>query len=95
MLHGVLIVAGYLRVLDRDRYLDSCRSVIEAARIAPGCLDYALGADLVEPDRVTVYERWTSRAAVESFRGAGPGDLSEQIIDADVREFTCSDERRL
>ncbi|MBF6328521.1 putative quinol monooxygenase [Nocardia transvalensis] len=92
----MLIVAGYLRVTDRDRYLDACRKVVVAARAADGCLDYSLGADLVEPDRVNVYERWTTRAAVEAFRGEGPGeDLSDRIVDADVREFTCDTEQQL
>ncbi|WP_024801189.1 putative quinol monooxygenase [Nocardia sp. BMG51109] len=92
----MLIIAGYLRVTDRARYLDSCRAVVEAARATAGCLDYSLGADLVESDRVTVYERWTSRAAVEAFRGDGPGaDLSALIVAADVREFDYAAERKL
>lgn len=90
---GVLIVAGYLRVTDRDRYLEACREVVEQAREAPGCLDFTLGADLVEPDRVNVYERWTNRAAVEVFRGEGTsGELDVQITAADVREFDCTGE---
>ncbi len=86
----MLIVAGDRRVL--DCYLDSCRAAVEAARSAPGCLDYARAADPVEPDCVTVYERWTSGAAVQSFRGTGPGDdLSEQIIsEQTVSEQTVS-----
>ncbi|WP_280266348.1 putative quinol monooxygenase [Nocardia wallacei] len=92
----MLIVAGYLRVTDRDRYLARCRPVVEAARAAEGCLDYSLGADLLELDRVNVYERWTTRAAVEAFRGNGPGDeLSAQITAADVREFSCESEQKL
>ncbi|MCM6778519.1 antibiotic biosynthesis monooxygenase [Nocardia sp. CDC159] len=92
----MLIVAGYLRVTDRDRCLETCRAVVAAARAAEGCLDYTLGADLVEADRVNVYERWTSRAAVEAFRGAGPGaELAASIVGADVREFDCGVEREL
>ncbi|NEW38183.1 antibiotic biosynthesis monooxygenase [Nocardia cyriacigeorgica] len=92
----MLIVAGYLRVTERDRYLEACREVVEQAREAPGCLDFTLGADLVEPDRVNVYERWTSRAAVEVFRGEGTsGELDVQITAADVREFDCTGEVRL
>ncbi|MBB5913579.1 quinol monooxygenase YgiN [Nocardia transvalensis] len=89
----MLIVAGYLRVTDRDHYLERCREVVELARSAPGCLDYSLGADLVEPDRVNIFERWTTREAVETFRGNGPGaDLSARIVAADVREYECGDE---
>ncbi|MBF6343127.1 antibiotic biosynthesis monooxygenase [Nocardia cyriacigeorgica] len=79
----MLIVAGYLRVTDRDRYLEACREVVEQAREAPGCLDFTLGADLLEPDR----------AAVEVFRGEGTsGELDVQITAADVREFDCTNE---
>ncbi|MFI9413629.1 putative quinol monooxygenase [Nocardia gamkensis] len=92
----MLIVAGYLRVTDRDRYLDSCREVVALARAREGCLDFSLGADLLEPDRVNVYERWTTRAAVERFRGAGTsGDLDALIVGADVREFEYETETRL
>ncbi|MFI6866486.1 putative quinol monooxygenase [Nocardia sp. NPDC050406] len=92
----MLIVAGYLRVTERERYLDSCREVVEQARKANGCLDFNLGADLVEPDRVNVYERWATRADAEAFRGAGTsGELAERIVGADVREFEYDTEIRL
>ncbi|BDT93070.1 MULTISPECIES: putative quinol monooxygenase [Nocardia] len=92
----MLIVAGCLRVTDRERYLDSCREVVALARAAEGCLDFSLGADLIESDRVNVYERWATRAAVERFRGTGTsGDLDAQIVSADVREFEYETETRL
>lgn len=61
---GMLIVAGYLRVLEaeRDGFVNDSRAVVEQARGADGSLDFALSADLVEPDRVLVFERWDDRA---------------------------------
>ncbi|MEU7763862.1 antibiotic biosynthesis monooxygenase family protein [Nocardia sp. NPDC049190] len=92
----MLIVAGYLRVTDRDRYLENCRDVVALARATEGCLDFALGADLVETDRVNIYERWATRDAVERFRGAGTSaDLDAQIVGADVREFEYATDIRL
>lgn len=92
----MLIVAGHLRVTERARYLDSCREVVEQARRAPGCLDFSLGADLVEADRVNVFERWASRGELEAFRGEGTsGGLDGQIVGADVREFEYENEIRL
>lgn len=92
----MLIVAGYLKVTDRDGYLAACREVVELARATEGCLDFSLGADLVDPDRVNVYERWTTRAAVEAFRGDGTSnDLGAQILGAEVSEFEYSNEVRL
>lgn len=86
----MLIVAGYLRVVEaeRDGFVNDSRAVVEQARRADGCLDFALSADLVEPDRVLVFERWDDRAAVEAFRGAGPGDEQLEVIEEfEVNEY--------
>ncbi|QCQ91583.1 putative quinol monooxygenase [Rhodococcus sp. SGAir0479] len=88
----MIIVAGHLTVAaeDRSRYLDSCRDVVAGARSAPGCIDYALGADLVDPGRINVVEMWTTRSALEAFRGDGPDEgLGARILALDVREFEC------
>ena len=78
----MIIVSGSLRVdaTERDAYLAGCRSVIEEARGAPGCLDFHLSADPLEPDRINVYEQWDSVEAVEAFRGAGPPDEQQNMI---------------
>jgi quinol monooxygenase YgiN len=75
----MVIVAGHLVVdpSDRDAYLEGCAQVVAAARAAPGCLDYALSADLVDPSRVNVFERWETPDALRDFRGSGPA--SEQM----------------
>lgn len=88
----MIIVAGHLTVAAHDRanYLDSCRDVVSRARSAPGCIEYALGADLLEPDRINILEMWTTRSALDEFRGDGPGDdLTARILAIDVREFEC------
>lgn len=94
----MIIVAGHL-VVDpeqRDSYLAGCADVVDQARQAPGCLDFAITADLLAPGRVNIYERWESRQAVETFRGSGPSD--EQvgaIIAATVHEYDVAEERPL
>ena len=74
--------------------LQSCSSraaVVQQARTAPGCLDFAITADPVEPDRVNVYERWESDAHLERFRGSGPDTgQTAQIRDALVRKYRIS-----
>src|SRR5688500_5155879 len=72
----MIIISGWLRVdpVERDAYLTGCRSIIEQARVAPGCIDFHLSPDPLEPDRVNAYEPWGSVAAVEAFRGSGPSD---------------------
>ena len=62
----------------------------------PGCLDFALSADVLEPGRINVFERWESQAAVEAFRGSGPSDeQAEAIVSASVAEYDIADERAL
>lgn len=84
-----VIVAGHLRVApdERDAYLAGCLEVIRAARAADGCVDFHLGPDPLEADRINVYEAWTSVAAVEAFRGSGPSEeQAATILGADVRQ---------
>jgi quinol monooxygenase YgiN len=70
----VIIVAGALTVEPdaRDAYLDGCVGVVAAARRAPGCLDFALSPDLLEPGRINVFERWEAEGDLHRFRGSGP-----------------------
>jgi quinol monooxygenase YgiN len=63
----LVIVAGHITV-DRERresYLAGSMSVVEKARRADGCLDFAITADLLDPGRVNLFERWESQAAVK------------------------------
>lgn len=97
-LSGMVIISGSLHVRPAQRaaYLDRCRTVVEQARSAPGCLDFALSADLLDPGRVNVLERWSSAAAVEDFRGDGPDDdQSALLVGAEVDQFTVTAEQRL
>jgi quinol monooxygenase YgiN len=86
----MIIVAGRILVAPEQRhaYLEGCLKVVEQARRAPGCLDFALTADLVTAGRINVFERWESAAAVRSFRGDGPSQEQQaDIISASVSEY--------
>jgi quinol monooxygenase YgiN len=86
----MLIIAGHLGVdpADRDAYAEQCRSVVELARAAPGCLDFALSADSLDPGRINVYERWETAAELEAFRGSGPdSDTAARVLDAEVSRY--------
>jgi len=94
----VVIVAGHLIVGigTRDEYVAGCKEVVEQARRAPGCLDFAITADLLDPTRVNVFERWQSRDAVEAFRGSGPSsEQADTIVSASVSEYDVSGQRNL
>jgi quinol monooxygenase YgiN len=94
----MVIVAGHLIVVReaRDDYLAGCAEVVERARSEPGCRDFAISADLLDPTRINVFERWDSQASVEAFRGSGPGeDQAAMIISASVSGYDIAGERRL
>ena len=94
----MVIVAGYLvvDVSQRDSYLAGCKPVVHRARRTQGCLDFAISADLLDPSRIDVFERWESQAAVDAFRGSGPSDeQQDSIMSASVSEYDVGDERRL
>lgn len=94
----MVIVSGHLIVADekRDGYLAGCREVVSQARRTAGCLDFALSADLVEPGRINILERWESPAALEEFRGSGVSeDQAAVIVSASVAEYDVTDVRPL
>ena len=94
----MLIVAGHLVVdpQDRDDYLSGCVEVVRQARRATGCLDFSISADMLEPGRINVFERWESQAAVDAFRGSGPSDDQGAAIQAgSVAEYDVGGERSL
>lgn len=73
-----------------------CVTVVEQAREAAGCLDFAITADLVDAGRVNVFERWESRAAVETFRDSGPDDdQAAAMVAASVAEYDIADMKSL
>jgi quinol monooxygenase YgiN len=94
----MVVVAGHITVepQQRESYLAGCVSVVEQARGAAGCLDFAITADLIDPGRINIFERWESQAAVEAFRGSGPS--SEQgaaMLSVSVAEYDVADVRPL
>jgi len=94
----MVIVAGHVTVesQQREAYLASCVSVVSQAREAAGCLDFTITADLIDPGRVNIFERWESQAAVEAFRGSGPSDeQGAAILSGSVAEYDVAEGRPL
>ncbi|PRX99489.1 putative quinol monooxygenase [Allonocardiopsis opalescens] len=94
----MVIVAGHIMVEphQRESYLAGCVGVVEQARRAPGCLDFAIGADPLDPGRVNIFERWETQAAVEDFRGSGPsGEQTAAVLAATVAEYDIAGSRDL
>ena len=94
----MVIVAGHIVVEpeQREAYLAGCLGVVEEARRATGCLDFAISADLIDRSRINIFERWESSAAVEEFRRGGPSDdQGAAIRAASVAEYEVAGERSL
>jgi quinol monooxygenase YgiN len=94
----MVIVAGHITVDpdQRESYLAGCVTVVEKARRADGCLDVAITADLIDPGRVNLFERWESHAAVKAFRRRAPGNKSDvAMLSASVAEYDIADARPL
>ena len=79
----MLIVSGkiYVKPAEREKFLSSSLEAIEKARLWPGCTDFIVAADPVEPNRVNVYEEWDSEAQLLAFRGNGPDDGLYSVIE--------------
>lgn len=79
----MIIVSGRIYVSSgrREAFLASSSSAMVAARHAPGCRDFVVAADPIEPNRVNVYEEWDSESELEAFRGAGPGPELTRVIE--------------
>jgi hypothetical protein len=89
----MIIVSGWLRVASENRaaYLVDCRSVVEAARSAPECVDFSLSPDLLDNERIN-----ESVEAVERFRGSGLSDDQQSaIIGAQVSQHEMASKTSL
>ena len=94
----MVIVAGHVTVDPerRESYLAGSMSVVEKARRADGCLDFAITADLLDPGRVNLFERWESQAAVKTFRRRVPRNKQgAAMLSASVAEYDTADARPL
>lgn len=91
----MIVVAGWIEVepAHRHTYLAGCVAVVEQARRAPGCLEFAIGADLLDDARINVYERWESEDRLMAFRQPGPDDGQQDAINgASVRRYEVASE---
>jgi quinol monooxygenase YgiN len=89
----MLIVSGRLYIAkgQREAFLAISGKAMTEARRAPGCYDFVVAADPIEPDRVNIYEFWESADRLEAFRGQGPsGELTKLIERADMRRYVIA-----
>ena len=92
----MVIVAGHITVEPekRESYLAGCVSIVKRARSLAGCLDFAITADLIDPGRVNIFERWESQAALESARSSAPPfEQAAEMTSASVADYDIADVR--
>ena len=94
----MLIVSGHLVLdpADRDAHVIASVGAVRLARQAPGCLDFAVSADPVDPTRVNVFERWSGPEDLDTFRASG--DPDDGVDFSRIRRFEIeqySVERRI
>jgi quinol monooxygenase YgiN len=94
----MIIVAGHITVEpeQRESHLAGSAKVVEKARAAAGCLDFAMTADPIDPGRLNLFERWESLAALKAFRRSAPRNKQRAaILTASVAEYDVADVRPL
>jgi quinol monooxygenase YgiN len=94
----MVIVKGHITVdpEQRESYLAGFERVVEKPRRADGYLDFAITADLIDPGRVNLFERWESQAAVKAFRRSAPHTKQGvAMLSTSVAEYDIADVRSL
>jgi quinol monooxygenase YgiN len=92
----MVILAGHVTVdpEQREPYLAGSMSVVKKARQADACLDSAITADLLDPGRVNLFERWESQEAVKTFRRRGPSTKQRAaMLSVSLAEYDIADVR--
>ncbi len=66
----MIIIAGYtLTEADkRDSAVAAFAEMVARARKHDGCLDVAISADAVDPERINVFEHWRDQQSLDAWR---------------------------
>jgi len=97
----MVIVGGTFEVEphQREAFLADRLEAMRTSRAEPGCLEYAMSADPIDPGRVLLFERWASQedldvhlAALAGGQGAG---AAVAPVSASIVVYDIAGERRL
>jgi quinol monooxygenase YgiN len=66
----MIIIAGHTSIepAQRDAAVRAFGDLLERARQQDGCLDFSIGADPLEADRVNLFELWRDRDSLDAWR---------------------------
>lgn len=85
-----VIVAGKLIIKPgfRNEFIKKSRESILQARSLEACEDFSVSPDLIDENRVNIFEKWVSRGPLDDFRKSGPDDDSFLYVESfDVNEY--------
>lgn len=71
----MIIIAGYT-LTDagrRDAAVEAFAGMVERARKQEGCLDLAISADSLDPERINVFECWRDQQCLNAWRKVAKG----------------------
>ena len=71
----MIIIAGYSRTEanKRDAAVAAFADMVARARKQDGCLDFSIGSDPVDPERVNLFECWRDQQALKTWRKVAKG----------------------
>jgi len=72
----MIIIAGHSKArtaVERDAAVASFTPMIEKARQQDGCLDMAIGADPLDPERINLFECWRDQTSLNAWRKIARG----------------------
>ena len=80
----MIIIAGHtLTDADkRDSAVAAFADMVARARAHDGCLDVAISADSVDPERINVFELWRDQRALDGWRNVAnqPDDVEDREV---------------
>ena len=94
----MVVVAGHCRfpAEHRDAALAGYRTLIEAARRAPGCIDLSIAADPIDPERIDICEIWAGEEHLDAWRRKAPHPKvprGVQATELEVWEYVVANRR--
>jgi quinol monooxygenase YgiN len=75
-----MVIVGGAFVIEpdqREEFLAGRHDAMRASRAEPGCLEYTLSADPIDPSRVVLFERWASQEALDAHLAASRSRSSD------------------
>lgn len=71
----MIIIAGYsfAEAHKRDAAVEAFAGMVERARKQDGCLDFSIGADAADADRVNLFECWRDQQSLNAWRKIAKG----------------------